>query len=97
MSVMPAVNSAGKTRSVNLTITAVSVVVAVLIAGIETLGLVGGAFKLEGAFWDAIGSLDDKFGVLGYVIIGVFAASWLISVAIYRAKGYDGLEAKARA
>jgi high-affinity nickel-transport protein len=70
----------------------VSVVVALLIAGIETLGLIGDQFKLEGSFWDAIGALNDNFGVLGYVIIGVFAASWLISVIVYRAKGYDALE-----
>jgi len=80
----------------NITITAVSVVVAVLIGGIETLGLIGDAFKLEGPFWDAIGSLNDNFGALGYVIIGVFALSWLVSVMIYRAKGYDHLPVKAR-
>ncbi len=78
----------------NLTITAVSVVVAVLIGGIETLGLIGDAFKLDGSFWDAIGALNDNFGVLGYLIIGVFALSWLISVAIYRAAGYDAIEVK---
>ncbi|MBV8206950.1 MAG: HoxN/HupN/NixA family nickel/cobalt transporter [Acidobacteria bacterium] len=66
----------------NITITAVSIVVAALIAGIETLGLIGGAFKLEGRFWDSVGSLNDNFGALGYAIVGVFAASWLISVAI---------------
>ena len=81
----------------NITITAVSVVVAVLIAGIETLGLIGDTFKLEGPFWDAIGSLNDNFGVLGYVIIGLFALSWLISVLIYRAKGYDALDIEAGA
>lgn len=80
----------------NLTITAVSVVVAVLIAGIETLGLIGEAFKLEGPFWDFVGTLNDNFGVLGYVIIGVFAASWIASVLIYRARGYDDLEVQAR-
>ncbi len=79
----------------NLTITAVSVVVAVLIGGIETLGLIGDAFKLEGPFWDAIGALNDNFGALGYVIIGVFALSWLLSVVIYRANGYDAIEVKA--
>jgi high-affinity nickel-transport protein len=79
----------------NITITAVSVVVAVLIAGIETLGLVGDAFKLEGRFWDSIGSLNDNFGVLGYAIIGIFALSWLISIVIYRAKGYDALDVEA--
>ena len=80
----------------NLTITAVSVVVAVLIGGIETLGLIGDAFKLEGPFWDAIGSLNDNFGVLGYLIIGVFAVSWLLSVVIYRANGYDKLDVTAQ-
>ena len=80
----------------NLTITAVSVVVAVLVGGIETLGLIGNTFKLEGSFWDVIGSLNDNFGVLGYVIIGVFAASWFVSVVIYRARGYDNIEVQAR-
>ncbi len=81
----------------NIVITAVSVVVAVLIGGIETLGLIGDTFKLEGAFWDAIGALNDNFGVLGYLIIGVFAASWLVSALIYRAMGYDALEANTTA
>jgi len=80
----------------NITITAVSVVVAVLIAGVETLGLVGDTFKLEGPFWAAIGSLNDNFGVLGYLIIGVFALAWLASVLIYRAMGYDKLDVTAQ-
>jgi nickel/cobalt transporter (NiCoT) family protein len=79
----------------NITITAVSVVVAVVIGGIETLGLIGDTFKLGGSFWDAIGSLNDNFGVLGYIIIGIFALSWLISVLIYRGKGYDKLDVQA--
>jgi len=79
----------------NITITAVSVVVAVVIGGIETLGLIGDTFKLGGPFWDAIGSLNDNFGVLGYIIIGIFALSWLISVLIYRGKGYDKLDVQA--
>ena len=81
----------------NITITAVSVIIAVLIGGVETLGLIGDAFKLEGPFWEAIGSLNDNFGVLGFGIIGVFALSWIASVLIYRAKGYDDLEVKAQA
>lgn len=78
----------------NITITAVSVIVAVVIGGIETLGLIGDTFKLEGPFWDWIGSLNDNFGVLGYIIIGVFALSWLLSVVFYRVKGYDDIEVK---
>jgi nickel/cobalt transporter (NiCoT) family protein len=81
----------------NLTITAISVIVAVLIGSIEMLGMIGDAFKLEGPFWNFVGGLNDNFGVLGYVIIGVFAASWVASVLIYRASGNDDLELQARA
>ena len=79
----------------NLTITAVSVLVAVLIAGVETLGLIGGALELQGPFWSAIDSLNDNFGTLGYLIIAIFAASWLISALIYRSMGYDRLDVRA--
>ena len=76
----------------NMTITAVSVVVAVLIGGIETLGLIGAKFELEGPFWTGISQLNDNFGMLGYVIIGVFIVAWLASVVIYRLRGYDRLD-----
>jgi high-affinity nickel-transport protein len=76
----------------NLTITAVSVVVALMIGGVETLGLIARQFSLEGMFWVGVGALNDNFGLLGYVIIGVFVASWIVSVIVYRAKGYDALE-----
>jgi nickel/cobalt transporter (NiCoT) family protein len=75
----------------NLTITLVSVLVAVLIGGIETLGLLGDQFKLKGAFWDVIGTLNDNFNDLGFMIIGVFILAWLVSFIIYRIKRYDEL------
>ena len=76
----------------NMTITLVSVLVAVLVGGIEALGLAVDQFDLHGPFWDGIGALNDNFGILGYLIIGVFVASWVISAIIYRARGYDRLE-----
>jgi high-affinity nickel-transport protein len=76
----------------NMTITFVSVVVAVLIGGIEALGLVGDQLKLQGIFWDAIGSLNDHFGVLGFIVIGVFAVSWMASIIVYRRNRYDEIE-----
>jgi nickel/cobalt transporter (NiCoT) family protein len=78
----------------NMTITAVSVVVAVLIGGLETLNLIGDQLGLTdgGGFWGAIGAINDNFGVLGYVIIGIFVLSWLGSVVFYNLKGYDELE-----
>jgi len=79
----------------NLTITLVSVVVAFVIGGIEALGLIGDKLQLAGWFWGGIGALNDNFNTLGFVIIGVFAASWAASVAFYYARGYDRIEAKA--
>jgi len=78
----------------NMTITAVSVVVAVLIGGLETLNLIGDQLGLTdgGGFWGAIGAINDNFGVLGYVIIGIFALSWFGSVIFYKFMRYDELE-----
>ena len=76
----------------NMTITLVSVAVAIAIGGIETLGLIADQFKLGGAFWDLIGDLNGHWGALGYVIIGLFGASWLVSLAIYRIKRYDEID-----
>jgi nickel/cobalt transporter (NiCoT) family protein len=78
----------------NMTITAVSVVVAVLIGGLETLNLIGDQLGLidGGGFWGAIGDINDNFGVLGYAIIGIFLLTWLGSVAFYKFKRYDDLE-----
>jgi nickel/cobalt transporter (NiCoT) family protein len=81
----------------NMTITAVSVVVAVVVGGLETLNLIGDQLGLTdgGGFWGAIGAINDNFGILGYVIIGIFALSWIGSVAFYRLKGHDKLETPA--
>ncbi len=81
----------------NLTITAVSVIVAVIVGGLETLNLIGDRLGLTdgGGFWGAIGSLNDNFGMLGYVIVGVFVAAWAISYVVYRVNGYDEIEASA--
>lgn len=78
----------------NLTITAVSVVVALVVGGLETLNLIGDRLGLTegGGFWGAIGALNDNFGVIGYIIVGLFIAAWLLSYAIYRLKGYDDIE-----
>jgi len=76
----------------NLVITAVSVVVAVLIGGIEGLGLIGDQLGLTGWFWDGIGSLNDNFNGLGFAIIGVFIFAWVGSVIFYRYARLDGLD-----
>jgi high-affinity nickel-transport protein len=73
----------------NLTITAISVVVALLIGGIEALGLIAGKLGLEGGFWNAIGGLNDGLANFGYLVIGVFIVSWAISYLIYRWQRFE--------
>ena len=79
----------------NLTITFVSVVVAFLVGGIETLGLLGDRLQLSGWFWDGIAALNGSFSSLGFVITGLFIAVWIGSVVIYRYAGFDDLEVSA--
>jgi nickel/cobalt transporter (NiCoT) family protein len=81
----------------NLTITAVSIIVAVIVGGLEVLNLIGGQMGLTdgGGFWGAIGSLNDNFGILGFVIVGIFLIAWLISYVIYRVNRYDEIEISA--
>jgi high-affinity nickel-transport protein len=73
----------------NLTITAISVVVAVLIGGIEALGLIVDKLKLEGPFWDGISGLNESLANFGYLVVGVFLASWALSFLIYRWQGLE--------
>jgi high-affinity nickel-transport protein len=78
----------------NMTITLVSVVVAVLIGGIEALGLIGDRFGLAGGFWGTVGALGDNFNGLGFAIIGIVLAAWAFSYLLYRWKGLDELEVR---
>lgn len=73
----------------NLTITLVSVLVALLVGGIEALGLIAQHRSGQGAFWSALDFLNNNFAVIGFAIIGVFAASWIASILIGRWKCSD--------
>jgi len=76
----------------NVTITAVSVLVAFVVGGIEALGLIGSQLHLQGNFWLAVDQLNGNFGVLGYCIIAIFALSWIVSIAIYKLRRLEELE-----
>jgi nickel/cobalt transporter (NiCoT) family protein len=76
----------------NITITAMSVLVALLVGSIEGLGLLADRLGLSGGFWQAAGTLNEHFGMLGYAIIGMFLASWLLSAAVYKWRRFEELE-----
>lgn len=75
----------------NMTITGTSVIVALFIGGLEGLSLLSDAFSLQGGLWDTVSNLSDHMGNVGFAIIGVFIACWIISALNYRWKKYDGL------
>jgi Zn ribbon nucleic-acid-binding protein len=76
----------------NMTITAISVLMALLVGGIEILNIVGDRLDLHGRLWDRIGELGDHFGLMGVCIVSLFIFSWLCSAVAYRWLGYDQLE-----
>jgi nickel/cobalt transporter (NiCoT) family protein len=76
----------------NLTITGLSVAVAVVVGTIELLGLLAGELKLKGGFWSSVSGIDVNS--LGYVIVGMFVLTWAASVLIWR---YAGIEERWRA
>ncbi len=74
----------------NMSITLISVLVALLVGSIEVLQIVGGQLNLSGGLWDFVSNLD--FGVVGFGIIGILVLAWLISTVVYRVNKYDEME-----
>jgi high-affinity nickel-transport protein len=79
----------------NVTITLVSVLVALLVGTVEALSVIGGRLSLRGAFWDRVGDLSGNFAFLGFAIVGLFAGALLLSTLIYRVRGYDRIDVPA--
>ncbi|MET4665046.1 high-affinity nickel-transport protein [Sphingomonas sp. PvP056] len=78
----------------NITITAVSAFVAIVIGGIETLALIADKLGLHGGVWSAASDLGGRFNLLGFGIIGVFALCWIVSWAVFRWKRFDEIEVR---
>ena len=55
-------------------------------------GLIAGELKPQGWLWKRMNDLNNNFGLLGYGIIGIFAAAWIISFIVYRIKKLDEFE-----
>ena len=78
----------------NLTITAASVIVALLIGGLEALSLIAEHLRLEGWVWRVVTALNDDMADFGFAIIAIFALCWGVSALVYRRMGYDRLTAE---
>jgi high-affinity nickel-transport protein len=66
----------------NITVTTLSVAVALVIGAIEVLQVLSDKLALEGDVWRWLGGLD--FGSLGYAIVGLFFVTWAVSVLIWK-------------
>ena len=71
----------------NLTLTIISVLVAFLVGGIELIQVLSGEFGWTGVFWRILDNLN--FETLGFGIVGIFIASWLVAMAYYKLKGFE--------
>jgi nickel/cobalt transporter (NiCoT) family protein len=68
----------------NITVTSLSVAVALVIGMIEVLQVTAAKFSLNGGFWAFLESLD--FGKVGYVVLGLFVATWTFSVVLWKTR-----------
>ena len=66
----------------NLTITGLSVAVALLIGTVELLGLLSQQLNLTGRFWTDMQNAD--INMLGFIIVGLFVATWVVAFAVWK-------------
>ena len=65
----------------NLTITGLSVFVAVFVGAIELLGLLAQNAHLDGSFWSFLAGFN--INTAGFVIVGVFVVTWIVALCIW--------------
>jgi high-affinity nickel-transport protein len=66
----------------NITITGLSVVVALAVGTIELLGLAAARLSLRGGLWSWITGVDAD--MLGYLIVGMFVITWVGALLVWR-------------
>jgi nickel/cobalt transporter (NiCoT) family protein len=68
----------------NITVTSLSVAVALIIGMIELLQVTAAKLSLTGGFWAFLDNLD--FGHIGYAVVGMFVATWAFSVIVWKTR-----------
>jgi high-affinity nickel-transport protein len=66
----------------NITVTGLSVAVALVIGTIELVQVFTDKLSLSGGVWDFFTGLDLNY--VGYAIVGLFAMTWAIAFAVWR-------------
>jgi high-affinity nickel-transport protein len=65
----------------NLTITALSIVIALAVGSIEIAALAAEKLGLSGGAWDSISAVD--LNTIGFAIAGLFVLTWAVALAIW--------------
>jgi nickel/cobalt transporter (NiCoT) family protein len=68
----------------NITVTSLSVTVALMIGSVELLQVLAARLSLDGGFWAFLGGLD--FNRIGYVVVGLFVATWAFSIVVWKTR-----------
>ena len=66
----------------NITITGLSVAVALIVGTTQLLSVLADRFSLHGGIWDFASTLD--LNLVGYFIVGLFVLTWVVAAAIWR-------------
>jgi high-affinity nickel-transport protein len=66
----------------NITITGLSVIVALVVGSIEVCQVISDRLNLTGGFWTWCNNLD--FNTIGYCVVAMFVATWAIAVSVWR-------------
>jgi nickel/cobalt transporter (NiCoT) family protein len=66
----------------NITVTGLTVLVALFIGTVELAGVVAQRFNPSGSFWVWVENVD--MNTLGFVIVGMFVATWAVSLVVWR-------------
>jgi high-affinity nickel-transport protein len=66
----------------NMTITGLSVAVALLIGSAELVSVLAGRLGLTGGVWDALAGID--LNLVGYAVVALFVLTWAVAFAVWR-------------
>lgn len=70
----------------NLTVTTLSVLIALAIGTVEILQVVSEKFDLSNGFWHQVNRLN--FGVIGFCMVIIFVLTWLVAIIIWKKKRF---------
>ena len=66
----------------NITITGLSVAVALIVGTVELMSILADKLSLTGGVWDFAANLD--LNLVGYFIVGLFVVTWAVALAVWR-------------